>query len=455
MRALRRGAVALVLVAGSAPAAYGTTQFVRHHLHDRATVPGVAVPPAFGAAIAVPRQRTVAAAPLPTTAGLQRQLQVPLADENLGPGIRVDIEDATTGQVLYQRRPAVPAVPASTAKLFTAAAALADLDPAQRLTTRVVQGTIAGSIVVIGAGDPTLTAAPPKATGDYAGAGHLSDLAAQLTRRNLPVNRIVIDGSLYSGPDVSPGWAKDDVPSDYASAITAFMTDGGRARPGDVVRSDIPDEAAANSLAAALDIPDAEISHGRAPRNAKVLATVQSAPIGLMVEQMLQTSDNVIAEALARQVAIKEGLPASFLGSAKAVRAVLQRLGIDVGTGLTDGSGLSAKDHVTAHALAQVLSLAARTPRLAPLLADLPVGAWSGTLQQRYRGPVGKYAAGLVRAKTGTLSNVSTLAGVVHDHDGRLLVFVLMADRVPGGLTPYAEAAWDVAVTRIAQCGCR
>jgi D-alanyl-D-alanine carboxypeptidase/D-alanyl-D-alanine-endopeptidase (penicillin-binding protein 4) len=455
MRALRRGTIAVVLVVGAGPAAYGTTQFVRHHLHDRATVAGEGVPRALAAATAAPARPAARTAPLPTAAGVQRQLRTPLADENLGSRIHVEVRDASTGRVLFQRDPSTPAVPASTAKLFTAAAALAQLPAGQRITTRVVKGPIAGSIVLVGGGDPTLTAATGNQAPDYAGAAKISDLAAQLAKRNIPVNRIVVDDSLYQGPDVSPGWDKEDVPSDYASAITAVMADGGRAAPGDVVRSDIPDLAAANSLAAALDIPNAEVVRGRAPNHAAVLASVRSAPIGTLVGEMLQTSDNVIAEALARQVAIAVGQPASFLGSARAVRQVMARLGVDVGTGLTDGSGLSPRDHVSAHALGQVLTLAASSPQLAPLLADLPVGAWSGTLVDRYRGPVGRYAAGLVRAKTGTLSDVSTLAGVVHDHDGRLLVFVLMADKVPGGLTPYAEAAWDVAVTRLAQCGCR
>jgi D-alanyl-D-alanine carboxypeptidase/D-alanyl-D-alanine-endopeptidase (penicillin-binding protein 4) len=357
--------------------------------------------------------------------------------------------------VLYQRDPSTPAVPASTAKLFTAAAVLAALPPGQRMTTRVLKGTIPGTVVLVGGGDPTLTAATGSTSPDYAGAARISDLAAQLTRRNIPVNRIVVDDSLYQGPDESPAWAKDDVPSDYASAITPLMVDGGRAAPGDVVRSEIPDLAAANALAAALDVPNAEVVHGTAPQDATVLASVRSAPVSLLVQQMLQQSDNVLAETLARQVAIAEGQPASFAGGVKAVRSVLSGLGIDIGTGMLDGSGLAEKDHVTARALARVLTLAATSPKLTPLLADLPVAAWSGTLAERYRGPIGRYAAGLVRAKTGTLSNVSTLAGVVHDHDGRLLVFVLMADTVPDGLTPYAEAAWDVTVTRLAQCGCR
>ncbi|MDQ6873444.1 MAG: D-alanyl-D-alanine carboxypeptidase, partial [Actinomycetota bacterium] len=63
--------------------------------------------------------------------------------------------------------------------------------------------------------------------------------------------------------------------------------------------------------------------------------------------------------------------------------------------------------------------------------------------------------AGRVRAKTGTLSGVSALAGVVRDTDGRLLVFAVLADRVPAGGTDGAEIALDRVAAALAGCGCR
>jgi D-alanyl-D-alanine carboxypeptidase/D-alanyl-D-alanine-endopeptidase (penicillin-binding protein 4) len=61
-----------------------------------------------------------------------------------------------------------------------------------------------------------------------------------------------------------------------------------------------------------------------------------------------------------------------------------------------------------------------------------------------------------VRAKTGTLTGVSALAGLVHDADGRLIVFALIADRVPGGEagTAGSEAALDRVAAALAGCGC-
>jgi len=173
---------------------------------------------------------------------------------------------------------------------------------------------------------------------------------------------------------------------------------------------------------------------------------------------MLQTSDNTIAECLARQVALAAAKPASFLGAAGAVRAALVRFGVDPGAGMRDASGLAADDRVSAAALAGVLRLVvgAAHPQLHLIVTALPVAAWSGTLAQRYLpGSPAAGGAGVVRAKTGTLTAVSTLAGIVHDKDGRLLVFALLADRVPPGATRGAEAALDRVAAVLAGCGCR
>jgi D-alanyl-D-alanine carboxypeptidase/D-alanyl-D-alanine-endopeptidase (penicillin-binding protein 4) len=121
-----------------------------------------------------------------------------------------------------------------------------------------------------------------------------------------------------------------------------------------------------------------------------------------------------------------------------------------------DGSGLAASDRLDAATLTGVLRLAVTTPRLHPLLAGLPVAGWSGTLDNRYLSGTAASAAGDVRAKTGTLTAVSTLAGVVHTRSGRLLVFAFLADRVPPSYagTTAADAALDRVAAALASCGC-
>jgi D-alanyl-D-alanine carboxypeptidase/D-alanyl-D-alanine-endopeptidase (penicillin-binding protein 4) len=106
-----------------------------------------------------------------------------------------------------------------------------------------------------------------------------------------------------------------------------------------------------------------------------------------------------------------------------------------------------------------VLRLAAGPahPDLHDLVIGLPVAGWSGTLADRYMSGSATKGAGTVRAKTGTLTGVSSLAGLVHDVDGRLLAFAFVADRVPNSDagTVAAEAALDRIAATLAGCGCR
>ncbi len=448
--------VAIVLAAVAGSGAYlGSWQWRLHHQPARPK-PTVNVPALALAQATVPPQAVVSSpAPIPKAAVLAAALRAPLADPKLGAHTLVEARDASTGTVLFNRGGTVAAPPASTAKLATAIAVLAVHRPSDQIVTRVVRGA-PGTVVLVGDGDPTLTAALTGKAGAYPDAARVSDLARQL--RGVPIARIVVDGSRYGGPAVSPHWAPEDIPSDYAAPITAAMVDGGRNAPGDVIRSTAPDLAAGKALAAALGKTGLPVSRGTAPPNAPTLAGVRSAPIGDLVSQMLAASDNVIAESLARQVAIAKHEPASFAGAAIAVRHVLLGLGVDVGTGMFDGSGLAAADRMTPDSLVQMLRVASasRHPALHLVIGALPIAGWSGTLAGRYTSPSAKAGAGLVRAKTGTLTSVSTLAGLAHDADGRLLAFAVMADRVgrTAADTAAAEAAIDRIAATLAGCGC-
>jgi len=440
----------LVLAAAAGVGGFAVTDSARN-----TTAPSSPPPPtprAYAAAGARPSPpATSAAGTAPTAAGVAAALRPLLGAAGLGSRVRAEVLDAADGTTLLDRGGAIPAAPASTAKLLTGAALLAVRPADYRITTSVQAGT-AGALVLLGGGDPTLTGAAAGQPGAYAGAARLADLAAQVRRAGGHWTRIVVDDRLFAGPAVSPKWAPEDVPSDYGAAITPVMLDGGRAEPGDTIRSAAPDLAAGHRLAALLGVPALPVVRGRGPAGARLIASVRSAPLSTLVAQMLQFSDNVIAECLARQVAVAVHAPVTFTGAAAAVRTVLRRVGVDPGAGLVDGSGLAASDRVPALALARVLRLATTTPRLRYLLAGLPVAAWSGTLADRYLRGAARAGAGVIRAKTGTLTGVSALAGLVHDRSGRLLVFAFVADRA--GATSAAEAALDDLAGRLAGCGC-
>ncbi len=372
-----------------------------------------AIPGPLASALLPVAGSSAAAAPAPTPAQVAAALAGPLGAAALGSGVLAQVSDATTGQLLFAQAATTPAAPASTAKIATAVAVLSVHAGTDRITTTVVAGAAPGQVVLVGAGDPTLSGAAAGAATPYAGAARISDLADQLKKDALPITQIEVDGRLFTGPSTAPTWLPNDVPTDYASPITALMADGGRDTPTAPIRSANPDLAAGRELAVDLGLAPSQVIRGNAPAGATTLASVQSATYGDLVDQMLQQSDNVIAECLARQVAISEHQPASFVGAAAGVRAAVSGIGVDIGAGMTDGSGLAPSDRLAPSVLVDVLHAATGQTRLQPVIDDLPVAAWDGTLAGRYVTPPANAGAGLVRAKTGTLTSVSSLAGVV------------------------------------------
>jgi D-alanyl-D-alanine carboxypeptidase/D-alanyl-D-alanine-endopeptidase (penicillin-binding protein 4) len=449
------GVVALVLIVAG-----GITTLVVTHSGGSSPTAAVTVPDAKLPTIGDPAPVLAALstkAPEPDPHTLAATLDPLVASSALGSDAEAQVVDVTTGGVLYDHGAGTPVTPASTAKLLTSVAALMTLDPEQTLTTTVVAGSSPGEVVLVGGGDPTLARTSPSK--DYPGAASVTDLASQV-KAALPgtaVTKISVDGSLYSGPSTAPGWGPGDAPSTYAAPITAAMVDGGRVASGSVQRSGTPATDAGQALASALGVPHAQVSLATAPPGAKTLATVHSAPISRIIEQALSQSDNVLAEAIARQVAIARHLPATFAGSAQAVVAALKDAGLDTsGVVLNDGSGLTRADKVPPSLLVSLISGAAGTGKLSrasAILSGLSVAGYDGTLADRGDDDP-RTVPGEVRGKTGTLLGVHALAGTVVTHDGRLLAFAVVAGNTSAS-QDVAEGQLDKVAATLAGCGCR
>ena len=338
------------------------------------------------------------------------------APRPLGPRLRARIVD------LAQRRrrsttaaATSPAAPASTAKLLDRRGRCSPCARPPTGSGPRVRAAPGGALVLVGGGDPTLTSAAAGPAGPLPGrrADQRPGRAGAPGRR-CRSTRIVVDDGLFTGPTISPAWAPEDVPSDYGAG------DHRRCSP----TAAAPHRATASAAPPPTSPPArrwprrwagrACRSCAAAPRPARrLVASVSSAPLGTLVEQMMLESDNVIAECLARQVALAEQQPASFTGAAAAIRSVLRRvLGVDLGAGMVDASGLAAARPASARPRwSGVLRGAAARPRLRDVLTALPVAAWSGTLADRYVRADHARRGRLVRAKTGTLTGVSALAG--------------------------------------------
>jgi D-alanyl-D-alanine carboxypeptidase/D-alanyl-D-alanine-endopeptidase (penicillin-binding protein 4) len=414
--------------------------------------------------------------PEPSAAGVAAKLNSLASTSSLGT-FNAQVIDATTGNVLWDHGSGTPSIPASTNKLLTSAAALLSLNPLSTLDTEVVAGPQPGTIVLVGGGDPTLTGSADQPT-VYTDTAHLSDLVAQVKQHvSGPINKIIVDTSAYSGPTAAPGWLPGDIAGgNYAPMVSAMLNAGRTTTTNpDSVRVPNPSQVLGNALANGLGVSTSAVSVGAAaPSGAQVLGVVHSESIQDLVGDLLRISDNVLAEALGRAVAKADGQPESFDGAQKAIHDVLSRNGFDVG-GMTtvDASGLSPDDHVPPALLTSVLRAASApegtlptTAKLRPLLAGLPIAGATGTLAPtgnpattRFTGSASS-ARGWVRAKTGTLPSdgtntlgVNTLAGIVLDSDGRLLVFAFMSANSSAASVgvPYI----DRMAAALHSCGCQ
>jgi serine-type D-Ala-D-Ala carboxypeptidase/endopeptidase (penicillin-binding protein 4) len=347
--------------------------------------------------------------------------------EALGPDLAGLVTDAETGQVLWSRTPLEHQLPASNTKLVTAVNALSTFGPTYTIKTKVVQGTTARRLVLVGGGDPSLTRA------------NLTTLAKAVTpgvrSRGLRTVRVLVDDSLFPAPSLAFGWKSSYVPTDVR-AVRALV----------VNQHEVSDTAmnagrvfAKRLVAQGLRVR--VVVRHKARANAAVLATVHGRSMASMVGTMLRNSDNDYAEALHRLVAIKTGHAPTWGGARNAQRAALARLGVDLGTAtLYDGSGLSRADRLAPLDIVRVLSLAfdGAHPDLASLRHNsLAIAGRTGTLAPKYLRYVTaptNCAAGLIEAKTGSLSGVIALSGFARGADGKIKLFSFLLNNVPSTL---------------------
>ncbi|BCW69212.1 D-alanyl-D-alanine carboxypeptidase/D-alanyl-D-alanine-endopeptidase [Arthrobacter sp. NicSoilB8] len=413
-------------------------------------------------------------APVPAGAALAAKLNETLKTDGGGTFTGI-VQDAATGQVLFDRAADEARVPASNMKLLTAGAALRVLGPDGRFSTRVVAGPTPGSVVLTGGGD-VLLAAGESDPGAVLGRAGLATLA-QATVRALQNDggatgtlSVLLDDSLFSGPALSQAWSPEDVAAGemaplYPLALNSARFDPAKTtgpRPQDAAMTaaeafaaKLTEAAAPAGLSVAPGV--ARVRPGASPEGArpKVLAEVQSATVGEQVDLMLQTSDNYLAEVMGRMTALGAGRPGSGDDAVAAVLQQVQDMGVPTeGLRAADVSGLALANRVSARQLTDAVRAmtSGADTRLRAALAGFPVAGLTGTLGDRYTEAASAAGAGLVRAKTGTLNTVIALSGYVVDADGRLLVFSFVGN----GLTPGAanKAALDRSAAVLAGCGC-
>lgn len=363
------------------------------------------------------------------------------------------IVDPGTRTVLFESGAATALTPASNVKLATAVAALTLLGPAHRIPTTVVVSD--RDVYLVGGGDPTLAsgAADP-------GVPSLRTLADATVRQvgSGTTLRLHYDDSTFTGPALAAGWASSYPAVGEVAPVTALMVDQGRRSPASRARVADPARQAARDFAQLLrrgGVTVSSVDRAVAPGDATVIATVLSPPVSSVVETMLTDSENTYAEALGHLAGKAGAGDASFEGGAKATREALVSLGIDVtGFRLADASGLSSDDRLTARTLTAILVDVVRGehPEISSIAPGLPVAGFTGTLADRFATSATQAGRGFVHAKTGTLTGVVTLSGIVLDSSGRQLVFSFLANGVRS--LPAMRRTLDGVASTLASCGC-
>ena len=439
------------LVAGSAAAAP----------HAATTAP--AGPPPVPAVV-LPATGLTAATPAPTAdPALAAALAAAMRSKALGTDLTVSVVDVASGEVLVGRGDTRPQQPASSLKVLTAVTVLHEYGDDARLSTSVVTGATPTEIVLVGGGDSTLTRVPAPAAdlpaGQSARPASMSALVAAAAKALKAQGRTSVtlkfDDTLFTGPRTAEGWPDSYVTSGVVSPVSALSVDGGRTAASSRSRSSDPALAAATYFASRLTAAGITVKgkplRGSAPASATAVAAVQSPTMADLVERLLTQSDDDLAEALAHLAGAKAGGSASFVGGVEATTTVLTSLGVPIeGVRLADGSGLSGVDHVPAITMVRTLAVAATDApgsdqaagQLWPSTSGLPVAGVTGTLTDRFATAGTSAGRGVVRAKTGTLTGVNSLSGLVRDSHGRLLAFSFIADGSPGPVLD-ARAALD------------
>jgi D-alanyl-D-alanine carboxypeptidase/D-alanyl-D-alanine-endopeptidase (penicillin-binding protein 4) len=353
------------------------------------------------------------------------------------------VVDVGTGEELFSSNADVPRMPASVEKLYTSAAALLLYGEQGRLSTTVLSpavpdasGDIAGDLVLRGGGDPTFAAKDA------------STLAGRLVRAGLSRidGRVVGDESAFDafrGPPSSGFQLSSDV-----GPLSALSYDHGRTGKRRPYFQASPARFAADAFEKALERRGVTVAGqaraGVAPAGMNPLAHYDSPPIADIVKAMNQPSDNYMAETLIKTLGADRGTAGSTDAGAAVVRAAVARF--KIAPQIQDGSGLSRDDHTTPRQVVRLLTGMTGTEEAAAFDASLAVVGRNGTLYRRMRGTA---AQDRCHAKTGTLRDVSTLAGYCTTLSGRRVAFAFLMNATSTWRAHPVQDAMTSALARL------
>jgi D-alanyl-D-alanine carboxypeptidase/D-alanyl-D-alanine-endopeptidase (penicillin-binding protein 4) len=375
-----------------------------------------------------------------------------------------------TGEVLVDVLGKELTPSASVIKTLTAVAALQKLPSEYRAITQVLATpTEPSTLVFKGGGDFTLSRLGPGESSVYSKPPRIRTLAKQALSQfpaDVPITKIILDDSFFSGERWNPDWPAKYRTLGYVSNITSIQADGDRVQPNRLIssysfrRGKDPILTAGEVFRASLGerAANAELVVGTTPVDAYVIGQVQSQDMRQSwLGHMLTHSDNTGAEFIARHAAKAAGLEGSIAGANKVIKQSLRELGLrPKAFVIRDASGLSNENRVHSKLLAELMVKVAKAENgLDALTQWMPISGQTGTLRYRFQGR-SAIARGHVIAKTGYIPGLYGLSGIVNASDGSRLAFAVFAraDRENGlSVTYTAQGAIDRVVTRFYTCG--
>jgi len=344
-------------------------------------------------------------------------------------------------RTLYARNPDQPLIPASALKLLTAEAAVMVLGADTRLVTTMkadappAGGVVAGDLQVVGGGDPIIETDADAARNERQPVirTRMEDVAQAVVAAGVRqvTGGVRADEGRYDTERARPGWKPTYQSSGQVGPLSALLVDDGQDAASKPVGQ--PALQFAQVLTDMLRALGVQVgggpSVGRAT-GAATVATKDSLPVRDLVAQMIRESDNTTAELLVKEMGRAAGGPGTTEAGLAAVKGALAGKGLDVGPlAARDGSGLDRADRASCSLLLSALVGPGRRSQLAEVL---PVAAKSGTLQKRF---VGSSVVGRLRAKTGSLDEVSSLVGWVDPtREAAPVAFAVVANGVPKNL---------------------
>lgn len=331
------------------------------------------------------------------------------------PQASVYIVDLKSGRELVAHNTDKPLIPASIMKSVTIATLLEKVGPDFRYSTPVyidgdvADGVLAGNIIVIASGDPSVNTRHAPGSDDFP--AEIADALKTLGIKRVE-GRIIIDESDFPGPAINPNWASGDLPHSYGTGSHGFnFEDNASGKksvkdPAGVFRTRLKSALAK----AGISIGDSAVN-GNLKRKS-LLGEHRSQPIDELMRSCMMRSDNQFAEAFLRTVGKTYGSEGSSAeGAAKMTEYWRKRHAALSGINIVDGSGLSRANRVTTRFMADVLRMMASNPYYASFF---PLAGQEGTLRSFLKDTP---LDGWIAMKTGSMNGIQCYAGYKLDEE--------------------------------------